>query len=152
MNINTAVFRVLMAACLALVTGAAAAAAPSDLDKLVGSPACLSQLAAIGFAVDARDQGVSKAQVLKFNRSEAGADALPEELIENVFKFRKLERQVFESYGMWYCDARSRGLTALPLADVSAELAECLAKPVGSACLGVRNRVIGLPPDRGPQQ
>ena len=148
MNINTAAHRLLLAASLALVPFAAIASAPSDLDKLADSPACLSQLAAIGFVVDARDQGVSKAQVLKFNRTETGNDALPEELIDNVFKLRSLDRQVFETYGIWHCDTRRRGLPALPLAAVSARLVACLTDPVADSCREVRNLVMGLPGDK----
>jgi hypothetical protein len=124
-----------------------------DLDDLPVTKACTDELVNLGYVLDARDNGVSKAQIVAFSKSVQTKDAIPREAIDNVYAFPRLNRNVIGMYSAVVCHARTYGVPVQPLAKFETKLRECMEKPENDPCgRAIRNEVVGLPPNFIPKR
>ena len=122
-----------------------------DLDDLPVAKACETEFVNLGYVVEARDKGVSKAQIVEFSKSVRAKDAIPREAIDNVYAFPRLNRNAIGMYSAIACHARTYGVPVQPLSKFEAKLQACMAKPGNDPCgRAIRNEVLGLPPDFSP--
>lgn len=132
----------LAVSCFASV---AHAASPEELVDLKFSRACFAEMTNLDKVVEARDKGVTKAQIVEFAKTVPPQDAIPRESIDDVFAHSEITRDALFIYWIWACHARTNGVTPASLSKVGNRLQECAKSKGDSTCTeSIRNQVYGL--------
>lgn len=139
-------------AALLCCLGHAEVVTAEDLPSMDMTMACVDEYINVGLLIEARQQGLTKAQALETNRTAQEKYKIDPQAIENAFAQTELSKAALMAHSLWVCAARKRGLTAEPIGTVALELDQCVKRSKGDLCWQqLRNVVWKLPRDFSPK-